>query len=101
MAGAAAGLLEARCRVHRVAEQRYLALESADFAGHERPRMKTCAKLGKVPMPAQEIGARHRQGIPTREQTADRARVVLGCAKRPGRNQCVADVAMHLATKVG
>ena len=35
-AGRAAGLLEARCRVHRVADQGYLSLESANLSGHER-----------------------------------------------------------------
>jgi hypothetical protein len=58
MAGRPAGLLEPRCRVHRVADEGYLALESADLSGHKRPRMKARPEPGNLPMPAREIGTR-------------------------------------------
>src|SRR5918996_730069 len=62
--------------------------------------MQARAKPGNVPMPAQKIRTRRVQGIPTREQTADRAGILLWRAERPGRDQCVANVAMHFTTEV-
>jgi hypothetical protein len=58
VAGRPAGLLEPRCRIHRVADEGYLALESADLSGHKRPRMKACPEPGNLPVPVQEIGTR-------------------------------------------
>ena len=52
MAGSAAGLLEPRCCVHRVADEGYLSLKSANLSGHKRARMKARAKPGKVPVAA-------------------------------------------------
>ena len=52
-------------------------------------------------MPAQQIGTRSVQRVATRKQALDRAGILLRRAERPSRDQCVADVAMHLATEVG
>src|SRR5215213_6288890 len=62
--------------------------------------MKACAKLGKVPMAVHKVGTRSFQCISTREQTADRAGILLWRAERPSRDQCVANVAMHFTAEV-
>src|SRR5918994_3851805 len=62
--------------------------------------MNARAKPGNVPMPAQEIGTRRFQRIPTREQREDRAGILLRRAERPSRNECVANIAIQFTTKV-
>src|SRR5262252_6033517 len=100
MTSCPAGLLEPRRRVHRVTEEGYLSLESADLPGNERPRVDAGAKDRDLPMAVQETRSRRFQRLATGEETADRTRILLWGAERPGRDQCVAHIAMHLPAEV-
>jgi 5-methyltetrahydropteroyltriglutamate--homocysteine methyltransferase len=96
-----AGLLDPRCRIHGVTDEGYLSLEAADLTDHERTRMEARAKAGDLPMARQKIGPCRFQRVPTGEQAADRTSILLRCADRPGGDQGITDVTMHLAALVG
>src|SRR6185437_6881959 len=97
MAGVAAGLLDARGGVHRVADQRDLRLEHTEFADRHHSAMEPGAELGPEPELALVVGPPRGEARARREAGADRRRRGAGAREPPGGDDLVADIFVDLA----
>ena len=99
--GFAAGLFDARGGVHRVADQRDLHLEIAEFAHDHRTAMKAGAEIGAEAEFADVAGGAGGEAVEGGKTGAHAAGLVKAGGEPPRADDLVADVFVDLAARLG